>query len=47
MIFLYAFGGSVVGTLFANACIVFFGVWLKNKKGGNWLCKTKIDMFVF
>lgn len=27
--------GAFVGTLVANASIVFFGVWLKSKKGGG------------
>ncbi len=35
MIFLYCLLGSIVGTLIANASIVIFGVFLKNKKGGG------------
>lgn len=35
MVLLYSILGSLVGTIVANASIVFFGVWLKNKKGGN------------
>ena len=35
MVILYSILGSLVGTIVANASIVFFGVWLKNKKGGG------------
>ena len=35
MNFLVAVVGSVVGTFIANASIVFFGVCLKKRKGGN------------
>ena len=34
MFFLYSVLGAIVGTLIANASIVIFGVFLKNKKGG-------------
>ena len=39
MTFLSCVLGSIVGTLIANASIVFFGVWLKNKKGGGFIVK--------
>ncbi len=35
MVFVYSLLGSIIGTLIANASIVFFGVLLKNKKGGG------------
>lgn len=35
MVVLYSILGSLVGTIVANAGIVVFGVWLKNKKVGG------------
>lgn len=35
MVFLYALGGSVVGTLLMNVGIVLLGIFLKKLKGGG------------